>query len=186
MYNIKSFISRKNNTKYDFYATESKAISELLKKETFNKNIWEICCGNGILSKELIKHGYNVKSSDIIKRGYGEVIDFLSVDDNYFWDGDIITNPPYKNSLKFIEKSLKIIRKNNKACFLLPITFLESQKRYNFFQKHPIYIIYVSVKRINCALNADFKKYNSSFRCLAWFIWKKGHKGKTIIKYFNH
>ena len=55
-----------------FYSTDPSAIDYLLQHETFNHNIWECACGNGNLSKRLIRHGYNVKSTDKYYRGYGE------------------------------------------------------------------------------------------------------------------
>ena len=35
---------------HDFYATDPSAIDDLLKYETFNKNIWGVCCGAGAFS----------------------------------------------------------------------------------------------------------------------------------------
>lgn len=55
----------------DFYATDSKAIDYLLEKATLSKNLWECACGAGHLSKRLEEFGYNVKSTDLIYRGYG-------------------------------------------------------------------------------------------------------------------
>lgn len=47
------------------------------------------------MSKVLEEHGYNVYSTDLIDRGYGiGGVDFLQVNEK--WNGDILTNPPYK------------------------------------------------------------------------------------------
>ena len=73
----------------DYYATEPKAVRLLCELEQFDKNIWECACGEGHLSKELTALGYSVFSSDLINRGFGEVMDFLSV--SYLYEGDIIT-----------------------------------------------------------------------------------------------
>ena len=65
----------------DYYATDPKAIEQLLEYETFNKNIWECACGEGNLSEPLKKAGYNVYSTDLIDRNYpDEIIDFLKTD----------------------------------------------------------------------------------------------------------
>ena len=64
---------------YDYYATEPKAITYLLEVEEFKGSIWENACGEGHISKELIKNGYDVVSTDLIDRGYGiGGIDFSS------------------------------------------------------------------------------------------------------------
>jgi len=80
--------------KEDYYATDPKAIELLLDVETFDNKIWECACGEKHLSNVLESKGYNCRSSDIIDRCGNEVIDFLQTDEK--WDGDIITNPPYK------------------------------------------------------------------------------------------
>lgn len=55
----------------DYYATDSKAIDALLEKATLNNDLWECACGEGHLSKRLLELGYNVKSTDLIYRGFG-------------------------------------------------------------------------------------------------------------------
>lgn len=171
---------------YDYYATEPKATELLLKLENFDHEIWECACGQGHISDVLKKHGYNVKSTDIINRGYGEGIqDFLSIDVQN-WDGDIITNPPYKYALKFVYKALSIVPIGNKIALFMGIQFLEGKERRHFFKDFPPYKIYVSSSRLNCAKNGNFEKFGfNSARCYAWYIWKRGFKGDTVLKWFN-
>ena len=79
----------------DFYATPLDAIEDLIKYEKFDGKIWECSCGDGAISDPLIKAGYDVYSSDLIDRGYGEVKDFLTTNDKV---DNIITNPPFNFS----------------------------------------------------------------------------------------
>ena len=104
----------------DFYATEPKALELLLELESFDKNIWECACGERHLSNVLEKAGYNVRASDIIDRADNEVLDFLS-DEVSEWNGDIVTNPPFKFAQQFIEKSLQIIPEGNRVAMFLKI-----------------------------------------------------------------
>ena len=86
----------------DYYATDPIAIEKLLEIEKFNSKVWECACGEGHLSKVLQSKGYDVKSTDLIDRGYGQSgIDFLQC--NEVFDGDICTNPPYKFAKEFVE-----------------------------------------------------------------------------------
>lgn len=62
----------------DFYATEPKATELLLEKEVFNQNILEPCAGMGHIREEDV---FNIKE----------------------FDGDIITNPPYKTALPILK-----------------------------------------------------------------------------------
>ena len=172
----------------DYYATDPKAAELLLKIETFSKNIWECACGEGHLSKVFEKAGHNVKSTDLINRGYGQHnIDFLSID-NLEYNGDIITNPPYKYAQEFIEKALQIIPTGNKVAMFLKVQFLEGKGRKNLFISNPPKTIYVSSSRLLCAKNAEFDKMikaGGSAVAYAWFIWEKGYKGKTQLEWFN-
>ena len=168
----------------DFYATDPKAAKLLLKLETFN-NILEPSCGEGHLSKVFKKAGIKTTSSDLIDRGYGIKKDFF----NYKkWNGDIITNPPYKYAQAFIEHSLKITKKGSKIAMFLKLQFLESKGRKNLFINTPPKTLYVTSSRLLCAKNADFdgmRKAGGSAVAYGWFIWKKGFTGNTKIKWFN-
>lgn len=164
----------------DYYATNPEAVKDLLKVESFDESIWECACGEGHISKVLLKHGYKVLSSDIIERSFKcEIIDFLNA--RVFFNGDIITNPPYKYALEFVEKGLRIIPEGNKIAMFLKLTFLEGQKRRAFFEKNPPIRIYVYSSRMKCALGGDFEAHKSSAICFAWFIWQKGYKGDPTI-----
>jgi len=174
----------KEREKNDYYATEPKAMDLLLEKEKFNANIWECACGEGHLSKQLIHNGYKVYSTDLIDRGFGiGGIDFLQ--QTKIFDGDIITNPPYKYAKEFILKSLNLIPTGNKVAMFLKIQFLEGKARKKMFLKYPPKTIYVSSSRLKCAINGEFKKVKSSAVAYAWFIWQKGFMSDPIIKWIN-
>jgi hypothetical protein len=171
----------------DFYATDPIALEKLLEFETFSKNIWEPACGQGHLTQVLLEHDYNVKSTDLYNRGFGDSgIDFLQQTES--WDGDIITNPPYKYAEEFIRKALALIPDGNKVAMFLKIQFLEGKARKKLFAEFPPIRVWVSSSRILCAKNADFegmKKGGGSAVAYAWYIWEKGFKGETTLKWFN-
>ena len=169
----------------DYYATDPKALELLLELEQFDNVILEPACGEGHLSKLLIRKGYAVASRDLIDRGYGYTQDFLS-DEVKEWNGDIITNPPYKYAKQFIEKALNIIPEGHKVAMLLRIQFLEGVERKQLFENTPPHTIYVSRGRLKCAKNGYFNaNKNNGAICFAWFVWQKGYKGNTILKWFN-
>ena len=169
----------------DYYATESKAVDLLMGVEKFSNNIWECAVGGGHLAQKLEEYGYTVFSSDIIDREYKDtqIIDFLTCTKTF--NGDIVTNPPYKYALEFIQKALELIPVGNKVAFFLKLTFLEGKKRRKFFEKNPPKVVYVSSARLNCAKNGDFDAYKSSAMAYAWFVWEKGFTGKPVIEWIN-
>ena len=172
----------------DFYATDPKAVDLLLELENFSQlHVWECACGEGHLSKAMQKKGLTVYSSDLINRGFGNIYDFLS-QDNKEWKGHIITNPPYKYAKEFIEKSLQIVPDGCKIAMFLKVQFLEGKARKKLFTEHPPKTVYISSSRLLCAKNADFKGMidgGGSAVAYAWFVWEKGFKGTTELKWFN-
>ncbi len=172
----------------DYYATSPKAMELLLEKEKFNKNIWECASGGGHLSKVLKKNGYYVRCSDIVDRtGDTDIVDFLTYEGT--WNGDIITNPPYKYAQEFVEKALDIIPEGNKVAMYLKVTFLEGKKRQKLFKKNPPKYVYVAAGRMGCAKNGEFSdmenEYEAGAIAFAWYIWEKGYKGEPVIRWFN-
>ena len=120
----------------DYYATEPKAIELLCDIETFSPTLWECACGEGHLAKALENRGYKVIASDLIDRGYGEGgVDFLKCDKPF--NGDIITNPPYKYAQEFVEHALGVITEGHKVIMFLKVQFLEGKARRKLFEKYP-------------------------------------------------
>ena len=160
----------------DFYATPNLATQELLKKECFSGTLWECACGDGAISKVLINNGYDVYSSDLINRGYGEQLDFLQSDKKV---DNIITNPPFNLSTEFTLHALKLARK--KIIMLNKLSFLEGIKRNKeIFSKNKLKNIYVFSKRLN------FLKQNgksNGLMAFAWFVFDNNYKGKANLEW---
>ena len=174
----------KDREKLDFYATDKRAIHELLKREQFLSPIYEPACGMGHIGKVLEEYGYTVKATDICYRGYGEEIevDFFTVTENIL---DIVTNPPYFCASEFLRHALEISGPKVKIAMLFRLAFLEGQSRYELFRKYPLKRVYVFSKRLNCAKNGEFEKYKSSAIAFAWFIWEVGYKGITELRWIR-
>jgi hypothetical protein len=163
-----------DRNKNDFYPTPPEATLALLNKQKFEGNIWECACGDGAISKILIDEGYDVYSSDLIDRNYGDVgLDFLESNKKY---DNIITNPPFKLSLEFTLKALSCV--NNKAVFLHKLTYLEGIKRYqNIFNLNKLEKVLIFSRRLG------FKKNDKKggLMCFAWFIFDVNYNGKPQI-----
>lgn len=173
----------------DFYATSPIAIDVLLNDGgvELSPKIWECAAGQGHLSEKLKEYGYEVYSTDLVYRGYGKGgIDFLKQSE--IWDGDIITNPPYKYSLDFIKHGLSIIPNGRRVFMFLKLQFLEGKARRELFNTGCLKTVYVSSSRILCAKNADFdgmRAGGGSAVAYAWFEFEKGYIGDTVVKWIN-
>lgn len=170
----------------DYYATDPRAIKELLKYESFNKNVWECACGEGNLSEALKSEGYNVFSTDLIDRGYqDELLDFLTNERKF--DGDIITNPPFKYTTEFILKSLEAIPEGNKVAMFLKINYLSGKARYReIYSKFPPMRVYVFSSGIACSKNNLPDGYKGGAMNYVWMIWEKGKYSPTELKWIYY
>ena len=137
----------------------------------------------------MIKNGYDVISTDLIDRGYGEgKVDFL--DDKRLEEigvkDNIITNPPFKNSLQFDYQSKKVAR--NKITLLGKTTFLEGVERYEMFQDKdfPLKIIYQFSRRPTLIKEGlESTEHLRGMISYAWFVWERDSVGKPTLQWIK-
>lgn len=168
----------------DFYVTPPSVTGWLLRYEGFAPRVWECAVGRGDMADVLSEHGYVVRGSDIVDRGYDgvELLDFLEQSEPF--DGDIITNPPYKLSTDFVLKALELSKR--KVAMLFKIQFAEGIDRFNrLFSKHKPYCIYVFPRRVGCLKNGE-TSHSRSAVCYAWFVWDKEYTGETLFRWIEN
>lgn len=172
--------------KSDFYETPYSLTWQLLENEgfDFSRKVLEPSCGNGAISNELIKKfgPENVEYSDI-----SEGHDFLLREE---WDkvDYIITNPPFSLAMEFILKAKKIAK--NKFAFLLPLSYLHGEERYNKIYKDidfPLSHIYVFTRypMLGEPLRDD-GKYNTGMMVYAWYVWDKKFWNDPEIRWISN
>lgn len=183
--NLYGDMSKYDRELNDYYATNPKAMYKLLEHETFNKNIWECACGGGNLSEVLKEHGYDVYSTDLINRNYqDEQLDFLTTDIKF--NGDIITNPPFKYTNEFILKALDSVDFGSKVAMFLKLSYLTGVKRYEeIYSKTPPLRVYLFTRRISCSKNNNPELYKTGGVDYVWMIWEKGVIGPTELKWIK-
>ena len=173
--------TKEERQEHDYYATDPIAAEWLIKLEELDHNIWEPAVGEGHLAKVFIADGHEVKCTDLIDRGFGQGgVDFLACEEMF--EGDIVTNPPYKYAKEFIEHALSLVPDGYKVCMFLKVQFLEGKERRKLFEKYPPKHVWVSSSRIKCGKNGNFAE---SMVAYAWYVWEKGYQGDTILKWFN-
>lgn len=165
--------------KNDFYPTPPEGTIGLMNAEHFSGwKVWEPACGDGSMSKVLTEYGFDVYSSDIEPRGYGDPLsrDFLKC--NYLYAPIIITNPPFRIAKEFAEHALDL--GCEKLALLCKLSFLEGARRGKWLPKTPLKNVYVFSKRLTMTRNGETSK-NGGMIAFAWFVWEKGYMGKPMI-----
>ena len=149
----------------------------MLNHVRFYGPIYEPCCGDGAMSEVLIGAGYNVISSDIVDRGYGQVADFLDKPGQF---ENVVTNPPFNVAAELLEHALQLT--TGKVCFLLRTAFLESSSRYyQFFRSEPPDTVLIFSERLSM-FPAGHSATTGGTTSYSWFIWDTEKQfGKTEI-----
>lgn len=177
--------SRRNGDreKDDFYPTPQYAVEKFLYQEPFYGGFWEPACGDGAISEVLKRWTFDVQSSDLVDRGYGEsCVDFLKTNRKV---DNIITNPPFILAQEFIEHAKKCA--NRKIAMFLKTTFLEGARRYPMFmdKEFPLARMYQFSKRVRLDKNGVNTGCKSGMIAFAWFVWDKDHHGSATIHWIK-
>lgn len=185
----------------DFYETPIELALESIRVfatdfRHFPTRVLDPGSGNGIWGKAVEKvffprpHIVGVEVQNInakYRESYSEIYhgDYLSGEfDTNLSDFDLcVGNPPYSLAEEFVRKSYEYLRPNGYTYFLLRLAFLESQKRYKgLFKDFPPLRVYVSSRRPSFFSTKGRKTTDAL--SYAMFLWKKGFKGTTEVKWF--
>ncbi|HEX5934222.1 MAG TPA: hypothetical protein VFY63_08650 [Pseudorhizobium sp.] len=180
----------------NFYQTPAVATIALLAYESFSSTVWEPACGYNAIGRVMEGRGYDVILSDLVDRGTiseaGDVQavgDFLlSVPEEEGEGPDIVTNPPYGDSLNaFIAHALRV-HKPRKLALLLNLNvlagFADDDRNFVMDECPPVRI-YVFKRRLPMMHREGYTGPKASSRMnTAWVVWERqedGTYGDTTI-----
>ncbi len=173
---------------YEFYPTPPEATRALLSVEAFDGPIWEPACGLGHISKVLEEAGYDVVSTDLIARGYGQgSVDFLQ--ETVSRARHIVTNPPYGRGLgdAFVLKALQLTaRTGGSVAMLLNLASLCHPTRHGFWTAHPPAVIY-GLDELVCWPEGrpELARSSTATHRYCWVVWKLGHDGWPVFRWLS-
>lgn len=196
-------MAQRTQTKYelkenDFYETPTWVTAVLADYFKMvcpdTKRVLEPCCGNGKMSNELERHGFQVSTNDLNEYSYRAETreDFLNPTETnqessieFYWSlfDAIIMNPPYGNSgtmaRKFVEQALRI--NGQWVAALLTANFDSGKTRSHLFKDNPRFFgKIVLLDRISWMDNGIVGSTDH-----AWYIWRPINHGlfHPIIEY---
>ena len=159
-----------------------------------NTVIIDSSVGTGVLLEPFKNKLWCQIGYDIADRGYENVRvqDWFAVDMReltkaawFHWHPKIIVqNPPFKLALEFVQHGLELLNKGELLFSLHRLLFLEGGERFGklYGNKQKPKYVFVFPKRVSCiAPNVPNKGQNAM--CYAWFMWQKGFRGNTQIKW---
>jgi len=149
----------------DFYATPEYAFKMMLPWLPIDVTYWEPACGDGRLVNWLSESGREAGGTDI-SHGNDFLLDATQRD-------FLLTNPPFSLGLEFCQHAHV---HSNEFLFLLPLNFLGSIKRREWFISHEPSALFIITPRPSFGLNKHGKKGTDSNE-YAWFFWGKRWSG---------
>lgn len=183
--------TRYPRTALDHYPTQPPATQALMSvpqvsRRLKNSIVWEPCCGDGAIVKEIIPHCADVVYTDIAAyEGFDPdaLVDLLALPDLASLsqqvagrdppDG-IITNPPYGDLAQpIIEKAIDLMKdRKGFVMMLLRHEWDCASGRKHLFADHPAFYAKVTLTfRPHWVKPEPGKKAGSPRFSYAWFIW---------------
>jgi len=169
----------------DFYPTPIPVIKNFLDNHAIKEgNILEPCAGNGNIIVAL-KERYNNHITAIEIRDEKDNLQHSGADEILIEDflnycpakeyKTIISNPPFSLATEVINKCFEIACADTEIIMLLRLAFLEAERRYKFWQKHPVNDLYVLSKR------PSFTGKGTDATAYGWFVWNKSKNQKIKV-----
>ena len=155
-----------------------------------NTVIIDSSVGTGVLLHDIEENYADTIGYDIVDRGYPDVRiqDWLTVKEIPNPRNKpkvIVQNPPFKLALEFVQHSLELLNNGELLFSLHRIQFLEGLERFESLYKNkykrPKYV-FIFTKRVSC-ITPDIENKGQNAVCFAWFMWQKGYRGSTQIKW---
>lgn len=159
-----------------------------------NTVIIDSSVGTGVLLEPFENKRWCQVGYDIADRGYENVRiqDWFSVDryelGKAVWlphqPKIIVQNPPFKLALEFVQHGLELLNKGELLFSLHRIQFLETRERFAklYGNKQKPKYVFVFANRVTCVAPGIPNKGQGAM-CYAWFMWQKGFRGNTQIKW---
>jgi hypothetical protein len=184
----------------DFFPTPPWAVRAFLPilqeldPELSNASVWEPACGEGHMASVLAEAAHVVYPTDVFnyEAGWGASncsawfnVDFLSenASPDAFATIDqlgidwIITNPPFKTALQFVELSLARARRG--VAMLVRTAWLEGGDRFDrLFSPHPPYLIAQYAERVPMT-KGRWDPEASTATSYCWVVWLVGRNEPT-------
>lgn len=170
---------------HDYYVEPRRAVDALLDVETFVGRTWDPACGGGNIPRALLDRDISCWGSDIVDRGWrnvlgdgeAEVFDFTrgGIAPGIPAPDNIVTNPPFALAEEFIRRSLGLTV--NKVAILARLAFLEGQARGKLFAETPLARVWVFKSRISMPPGGQEIKAVGGSVAFCWLMWQHSWRG---------
>ena len=166
---------------YDFYTEPFWCDVALFKAVTFRGSVYDPACGLGRIVQAARDAGLGGVGTDIAPRSsyVMRTRDFLR--DSYVNNevDSIVSNPPFKHAVEFVERALEVAK--YEVAFLLPARFLWGAERSRWLAKTPLRQVLAIAPRPSMPpgeLVESGAKVGGGKEDFIWAIWQRGYCGR--------
>lgn len=152
------------------------------------ESIWDPACGSGTIIASAIDHGLVARGTDLIDRSahcdfeQDFLADHWPIYEYQLTIDNVVTNPPFKHAIEFVERGLQVARR--RVVILARLAFLESERRMRFFERTPLSQVMVMGPRISMPpghLHTPEADAQGGQVAFCWLVWDKQHRGDPTI-----
>lgn len=155
-----------------FYPTPPENVDCLAHFIDLSKHVvWEPACGEGHISKRILRFAKGVYSSDLYNRGFGTPnVDFLTTTKMPTNTTAIITNPPFDDMAeKFIRHALDLTQPvDGMVAMFLRNEYDMACTRDDLFEGHPAYMLKIAVTKRPRWIEGSKGSPRHNY---AWYVW---------------
>ena len=174
--------------KLEGYETEQGPIDAILDVELMTYEVFDPCCGYGVLGKAAEYRGHYVTFMDIypwFEENNVVIQDFLKHFEDLS-DTTVFMNPPFSLACEFVDH-VRMMNARKIICFQRYAwregALNDGKKRGAWWEKNPPSRIWLCGNRAQC-LRFDLRGQNISKppTAHAWFVWERGHRGAEVTR----
>lgn len=174
-------LANSEDTIQDLYETDPSQVENLLRNISINQDwiIFEPCCGNRAISDVFRKHGFEVIDRDLyFPDDQGNVFNYLEADFPPFYNCTI-TNPPFANKIKFLERA---IESGKPFIFFLPSKTIHNKEMKQLVECSGLKIL-IPTSRPKFLHNKEWVHPED----VVWFLGNFEYLeiGKIVVEYMN-
>jgi hypothetical protein len=171
-----------------FYVEPRWSVHGILNEEEIVGKVLDPCCGTGTIPSVCLQRGIPARGSDLVYRGFGEVRNLFDITEPV---DNIISNVPYDIAEKCARRMLTLVRR--KLILILPLTFIESGRRENFYEEHPPVRVWGCSDRPSMppgCMEGERDRFGAVIQPVntggtmpyGWFVWERGYHGGMELK----
>jgi hypothetical protein len=127
----------------------------------------------------LRKRANVIRCSDLVDYGWGHWVGSF-LEEQFPWNGDIVTNPPYSIADEFVRHALTLAQRGSQVAMLLRNEWDCASGRNDLFRENPHFAMKIVLTRRPRWIAGSKGSPRHNY---AWFVWEIGQTASPTVIY---